>query len=76
VTRLESFLGMNEIRPSHLAREAGANRQYILRLRLGTTEPTRRMMVILVTAARRILRRRVEVAEMFDLEENGRIIPP
>jgi len=67
-TRLDSFLRAQGIRPSHLAHEAGVSRQHLYRLRMGTMEPTRHMMILLATAARRILGRKVEVSEMFDLE--------
>jgi hypothetical protein len=66
-TRLEDFLKANGIKPVHFARESGVSRQHIMRLRLGTMEPTRHMMVVLATAAWRILRRRVAIEEMFDL---------
>jgi len=39
-----------------------------MRLRRGTADPTLQMMILLATAARRILGRKVEVSEMFDLE--------
>jgi transcriptional regulator with XRE-family HTH domain len=52
-TRLQTFLKSTGIRPAHLAHDAGVSRQHLLRLREGTAEPTRHMMVILATAARR-----------------------
>jgi transcriptional regulator with XRE-family HTH domain len=68
-TRLQSFMKANAIKPSHLADDAGVSRQHLYHLRMGTAEPTRKVMVALATAARRILRRKVEVPEMFDLTE-------
>jgi len=71
-TRLAAFLGATGIKPLRLAREAGVSRQHLYRLREGTMEPTRHMMIILATAARRILGRKVEVSELFDLESEQR----
>lgn len=67
MTRLESFIRAQGIRPTHLARDAGISRQHLMRLRRGTTQPTLRVMIALATAAGRILGRKVEVSEMFDL---------
>ncbi len=72
VTRLESFLKGKGIRAAHLARDAGISRQHLMRLRRGTSQPTLHMMIILATAARRILGRKVEVREMFDIEPKRR----
>ena len=66
-TRLDSFLKASGVRPLHLAYDAGVSRQHVYRLRMGSAEPTRHMMVILATAAGRILRRKVDLVEMFDL---------
>src|SRR6478752_7346241 len=70
MTRLDDFLKANGIRPSHLADDAGVSRQYLYRLRVGTVEPTRRVMVALATACRRIMRRPVRVADLFDIGED------
>jgi transcriptional regulator with XRE-family HTH domain len=67
MSKLETFLKGNRIRPAHIARDSGVSLRYILNLRLGRAEPTRRIMVALATSARRILRRPVDPAEMFDL---------
>lgn len=66
-TRLEAFLKGAGIKPAHLARESGYSRQHLLRLRLGRMEPTRRCIAALVTACRRITRRRVRATDLFDL---------
>jgi transcriptional regulator with XRE-family HTH domain len=72
LTRLESFLRGEGIRPSHLAHDAGISRQHLMRLRRGTSQPTLKMMIVLATAARRILGRKVEVPELFDIGTNRR----
>jgi transcriptional regulator with XRE-family HTH domain len=71
-TRIESFLRGRGIRPSHLARDAGISRQHLMRLRRGMSQPTLKMMIVLATAARRILGRTVEVSEMFDIDPKRR----
>lgn len=73
-TKLDAFLKANGIRPSLLIHGAGVSRQHVYRLRNGSTEPTRHMMIMLATAAGRILRRKVEVSEMFDLDEELGIV--
>jgi hypothetical protein len=60
------------VRPSYLADDAGISRQHLLRLRKGTAEPTRLVMIWLTTAARRILRSRVKITELFDLGDGER----
>ena len=67
MTRFGSFLKANNIRPMHLASSAGISRQHVFRLREGTAEPTRAVMVALAAASGRILQRRVAVSELFDL---------
>lgn len=67
-TKLESFIRANGIRVATLASWAGISRQHLLRLRKGGTEPTRRVMVSIATAAGDWLGRRVSVAELFDIE--------
>ncbi|HEV8433335.1 MAG TPA: helix-turn-helix transcriptional regulator [Thermoanaerobaculia bacterium] len=70
MTRLQSFLKAKGIKPMRLAADAGVSRQHLLRLRRGTTEPTRRVMVALATACRRITRNPVRVADLFDIGED------
>jgi transcriptional regulator with XRE-family HTH domain len=72
VTRLEQFLQANGIKPGNLAEETGVSRQYLLKLRQGLSEPTRFMMVVLATGARRILHRKVRVQELFNLGDDSR----
>ena len=75
VSKLEAFLKANGIKPAHLARDSGVSRKHIFSLRMGTAEPTKHIMIALATSAQRILRRKVEVRELFDLE-NARVRPP
>jgi transcriptional regulator with XRE-family HTH domain len=70
VTRLERFITLKSVKPSHLADHAGMSRQYLLKLRRGTAEPTRPMMVKIAGAARWLLCRRVKVQELFDLGDD------
>jgi transcriptional regulator with XRE-family HTH domain len=66
-TRLECFLREWGVKPSVFAKRAGISRQHLLRLRRGTMEPTRRMMVILAEAASSMRFRTVRVVELFEL---------
>lgn len=67
VTRLESFLKSRGIKPVHLARESGYSRQHLLRLRMGRIEPTRRCIVAIVAALRRLSREPVQAHHVFEL---------
>ena len=69
MTRLESFIRLNGIRPLPLARESGYSRQHLLRLRMGQMEPTRPCIAALVTACQRLLGRAVRAADLFELGE-------
>lgn len=69
VTRLESFLHQNGIRPLHLATCAGVSRQQLQRLRYGRAEARRPTIVKLARACGLLLRRKVGVSELFDLGE-------
>ena len=71
---LEAFIKSTGIMPSALAARAGISRQHVLRLRKGTAEPTREIMVRLAAAASAIMRRPVFVAEMFDLGESETLL--
>lgn len=66
-TLLARFIAENGIKPSQLATVSGVSRQHIYRLRMDQMEPTRPVMVWLTEAACYVTKRRVEVAELFDL---------
>lgn len=66
-TKLELFLRSRGIKPAHLARESGYSRQHLLRVRMGRMEPTRRCIVEIVVACRRLSRERVRASDLFDL---------
>lgn len=67
-TKLERFLRSRGVKPAHLARESGYSRQHLLRIRLGTMEPTRRCIVGIVQACRRLTREPVTAADLFEME--------
>ena len=58
----------NGITSRELAERAGVSSGYMVRLRQGRVEPTRKTMVFLAGGASDILGRRVHVAELFDLD--------
>lgn len=67
-TRLEKFLKSRGIKPAHLARESGYSRQHLLRIRMGRMEPTRRCIVAIASACRRLSGEQVRAHDLFDLE--------
>lgn len=73
-TKLERFLKSRGIKPVRLARESGYSRQHLLRLRLGRMEPTRRCMVAVTAACRRLSREAVRASELFDLRPARRVL--
>jgi len=64
---LERFLKSRGIKPAHLARESGYSRQHLPRIRLGRMTPTRRCVVDIVRACRRLAREPVLTSDLFDL---------
>lgn len=74
LARLGRFLRDNDLKPNELADVTGISRQHLMRLRYGRCEPTRPLMIWLTIACRRLLggRRRVRVAELFDLGDGER----
>jgi transcriptional regulator with XRE-family HTH domain len=73
-TRLALFLVDNGLQPKEVADVAGISRQHLLRLRNGTCEPTRPVMIWVTAACRRLVRRRarVRITELFDLGDGER----
>lgn len=68
VTRLEWFLRTHGLKPKHAAKEAAISRQHLLRLRNGTMEPTRKVMVMIRRACARLTRKRVSMRDLFDID--------
>jgi transcriptional regulator with XRE-family HTH domain len=66
-TPLFRFLESNGIGVVQLAEVSGISRQHINRLKSGRMEPTRPVMLWITEAACYIVRRRLEVGELFDL---------
>ena len=50
----------------------GISRQQVMRLRYGIADPKRQTMSWLTIAARRLLKRRVRITELFDLGDGER----
>src|SRR5947207_8667967 len=74
MTRFGLFLRANGIKPAHLAREALISRSYIHRLRSGTVEPTRPMMLAIRDACSHLLARTVYLGEVFDLGDTVTLV--
>jgi transcriptional regulator with XRE-family HTH domain len=75
LSRLGTFMEQTRIKPTALARESGYSRQHLLRLRYGTMEPSRQVMVNLAEACSRLVERRVRVQELFDLGDEQEPTP-
>ena len=71
MTRLESFIRANGIKPSALTRIAGVSRQHLLRLRMGKMDPTRRVMARITMASAILLGRLVSHGEVFEIWDIG-----
>lgn len=69
-SRLGHFMLDNELETKEVAELAGISRQHLLRLRQGTAEPTRPMMIWLATTCGLLLARRVRVSQLFDLGDS------
>jgi transcriptional regulator with XRE-family HTH domain len=67
VTRLESFLKANGIKPLALATEAGISRQHLHRVRKGIAQPTIRLAALLRDACGRLLHRHINLSDLFEV---------
>ncbi len=66
-TLLSAFLATNRVKLVRFAEISGVSRQHIYRLKTGRMEPTLPVMRWLTEAACYMVKRRVEVGELFDL---------
>ncbi|HXA16743.1 MAG TPA: hypothetical protein VN380_07120 [Thermoanaerobaculia bacterium] len=67
MTRLERYIKRWGVMPSRFARRAKVSRTHLQRLRNGTMDPTRRVMVALAEAASAMQFKTVYVVELFKL---------
>lgn len=68
MTRLDSFIRENRLKPARIAREARVSRQQILKLRKGLASARISTAVRLTLACTRLLGRPVALDELFDVE--------
>jgi predicted transcriptional regulator len=66
-TRLEAFMKANKITPMALVRASGISRQYLLRLRMGKSEPRRAIIAAIVAGCRQLSHKTVKPTDLFDL---------
>ncbi len=66
-SRLQAFIEQTGLKPAGLARESSISRQHLLRLRKGTADPTRAVMVAITSACGRLVGRQVSISELFDV---------
>ena len=70
-TRLDRFIRANGLRPRWIALRGGCSRKHLAQLRAGHCSPTLDMMKRVRAVCSRLLRRKVRLAELFDLGEGG-----
>jgi len=68
-TRLDRFIHDNGLRPRWIALRGACSRKHLAQLRAGRCSPTLEMMKRVRAACSQILRRKVRLAELFDLGE-------
>jgi hypothetical protein len=70
MTRLDRFLRVNGVLPRWVSLRGGCSRKHLADLRAGRSEPTLGMMKRIRATCSQILRRKVRLAELFDLGED------
>lgn len=68
MTRLETFLRTNQLKPARVAREADLSRQQLLRIRMGQQATKVTTAVRIKDACSRLLHRQVALAEVLEIE--------
>jgi predicted transcriptional regulator len=66
-TRLADFMDARRLRAHIIADMAEVSRRHVINLRFGKCDPTRNVMVKIARACSASLKRKVRVAELFDL---------
>jgi predicted transcriptional regulator len=69
MTRLETYLKHWDLSPSKLAARSGVSRTQLHRLRMGTDDPTHRVMVALTDAVAAMQRKPVYMVQLFELAQ-------
>jgi hypothetical protein len=69
LTPLERFIVRHEIRPAHLAAASGYSRQHLLRIRMGSMEPSRRCIAAIVAGMRSLTRRNLTALDLFQFDD-------
>jgi hypothetical protein len=69
LTPLERFIVRNEIRPLHLSAACGYSRQHLLRIRMGTMEPSRRCIAAIVAGMQSLTRRNLTALDLFRFDD-------
>jgi predicted transcriptional regulator len=67
MTRLETYLKEWHVMPTVLAKRAGVSPNQLYRLRMGTCDPTRRIMVAIADALAAMQRKPVYLVQLFEL---------
>lgn len=67
-TKLEVYLRSHGIKPIALGRESGYSRNFLLKVRGGRADPTRKCIAAITAACRRLSGERVRAADLFELD--------
>lgn len=70
VTKLEKYLLSKGIKLVQIAKISGYSRQHLLRVRIGSMEPTRPCIKAITLACRKITGEPVTAGDLFDLGDN------
>ena len=71
-TKLDAYLRSRRIRPIDLGRESGYSRNFVLRVRGGKAEPTRKCIAAITAACHRLSGERVRASDLFELDPEYR----
>jgi hypothetical protein len=67
-TKLDAYLRSHGIKSVVLGRESGYSRNFLLRIRGGRAEPTRKCIAAITAACCRLSGERVRAADLFELD--------
>jgi hypothetical protein len=70
-TKLASFMTAHGLRVPLMADFASVSRRHLYNVQTGDADPTRHVMVEVARACSILLRRKVRVAELFDLDDEA-----
>lgn len=72
-TKLQQFMEANNITDADIARESAGriSARHVAYVKSSEREPTRPVMVAIMTACRKLVRRRIAITDLFDFEKTA-----